>query len=68
MVAIALDEEDRREPSRGLLLQWLDALAAWQMRHSYCRIRRSQSRRATMTGVNQPSSRNERSSMSPCER
>jgi hypothetical protein len=54
--------------SRGMLLRLLDTLAAWQMRHSYCLIRRNQIRSATMTGVNQPSSANERSSINPCDR
>lgn len=59
---------DTDTDSRGMLLRLLDALAAWQMRHSYCVISRSQLRNATMTGVTQPSSSNERSSISPCDR
>ena len=46
----------------------LDALAAWQMRHLYCLIHRRQALSATITGVNQPSSANERSSINPCDR
>jgi hypothetical protein len=54
-------------PSRGALLRWLDALAAWQMRHSHEVIRRVQADRATMTGVTQPSSATERSTNIPCD-
>ncbi|MEA2980153.1 MAG: hypothetical protein QOF09_1976 [Alphaproteobacteria bacterium] len=55
-------------PPRGALLRWLDALAEWQMRHSHSVISRVQADNATMTGVTQPSSVNERSSISPCDR
>jgi hypothetical protein len=54
-------------PSRGALLRWLDALAAWQMRHSHEVISRVQADRATMTGVTQPSSATERSTNIPCD-
>jgi hypothetical protein len=54
-------------PARGALLRWLDALAAWQMRHSHEVISRVQSERATMTGVTQPSSATERSTNIPCD-
>lgn len=53
---------------RGPLLRWLDALAEWQMRHSHSVISRAHADSATMTGVNQPSNANERSSISPCDR
>jgi ribonuclease PH len=53
---------------RGALLRLLDALAAWQMRHSYSAISRGQALRATITDVTQPSSVSERSSTSPCDR
>ena len=56
------------DPHRGALLQLMDALAAWQMRHSHQVISRTQALKATMTGVTQPSSVNERSSTSPCDR
>ena len=56
------------EPTRGALLRWLDALAERQMRHSHSVISRAQADKATMTGVTQPSSTNERSSISPCDR
>ncbi len=55
-------------PRRGALLRWLDALAERQMRHSLSVISRAQTDRATITGVTQPSSANERSSTSPCDR
>ena len=53
--------------TRGMLLRWLDALAEWQMRHSHSVISR-QADKATITSVTQPSSVNERSSTSPCDR
>ena len=55
-------------PPRGALLRMLDRLAEWQMRHSHSVISRVQTDNATMTGVTQPSSANERSSTSPCDR
>jgi hypothetical protein len=70
MGTLTLSGAGAPEPTapRGALLRWLDALAAWQMRHSYCLIRRNQTRSATMTGVTQPSSKNERSSINACDR
>jgi hypothetical protein len=70
MGALTFEDAGMPEPSapRGWLLRWLDAMASWQMRHSYCVISRHQALSATMTGVNQPSSTNERSSTSPCDR
>jgi hypothetical protein len=56
------------DPGRGALLRLLDTLAERQMRHSHHVISRSQSACATSSGVNQPSSGNERSSISPCDR
>ncbi len=56
------------KPYRGRLLRMLDTLAEWQMRHSHRVISRAQTDNATMTGVTQPSSGNERSSTSPCDR
>ena len=53
--------------TRGMLLRWLDALAEWQMRHSHSVISR-QADKATIASVTQPSSVNERSSTSPCDR
>jgi hypothetical protein len=55
-------------PDRGVLLRFLDTLAVWQMRHSHAVISRAQTDNATISGVTQPSSSNERSSTSPCER
>jgi hypothetical protein len=55
-------------PPRGALLRMLDRLAEWQMRHSHQVISRAQTDRATITGVTQPSSTNERSSINPCDR
>jgi hypothetical protein len=55
------------KPPRGALLRMLDTLAEWQMRHSHRVISRTQADSATMTGVTQPSSVNERSSTSPCD-
>ena len=69
MAALAFDCSER--PGRdwpAAVLRWLDTLAAWQMRHSYCVISRNQMLKATMTGVTQPSSTNERSSIIPCDR
>ena len=70
MGALTFEDAGMPDPSapRGWLLRWLDALASWQMRHSYCAIKRNQTASATMTGVNQPSSTNERLSISPCDR
>jgi len=56
------------DPRRGALLRLLDTLAEWQMRHSHSVISRAQSASATISGVNQPSSGNERSNTSPCDR
>ena len=58
----------RSPDHRGILLRFLDALAESQMRNSHRLISRAQALNATMTGVNQPSSTNERSSISPCDR
>jgi hypothetical protein len=55
-------------PARGALLRALDRFAEWQMRHSHQVISRAQADKATIIGVNQPSSTNERSSISPCDR
>ena len=55
-------------PHRGMLLRLIDTLAAWQMRYSHEVISRVQTLNANMTGVNQPSSENERSSTNPCDR
>lgn len=56
------------EPDRGRLLRMLDTWAEWQMRHSHQVISRTQADSATITGVTQPSSGNERSSTIPCDR
>ncbi len=52
-------------PPRGALLRWLDSLAEWQMRNSHRVISRAQTDNATMIGVNQPSSGNDRSRTKP---
>jgi hypothetical protein len=67
MAALAVRRPDSSEsaPQRGTLLRWLDALAAWQMRHSHEVISRVQADSATISGVTQPSSANERSSTNP---
>ena len=46
-------------------MRLLDTLAEWHMRQSHRVISRAQPLSATMTGVNQPSSGNERTSISP---
>jgi hypothetical protein len=61
-------EPQQGQPSRGRLLRLIDTWAAWQMRHSHQVISRAQADNATMTGVTQPSSANERSSTIPCDR
>ena len=53
---------------RGAVLRMLDTLAEWQMRHSHSVISRVQTDNATMTGVTQPSSANDRCSTIPCDR
>jgi hypothetical protein len=68
MAAALCNDGSHTEPDRGVLLRLLDALAAWQMRYSHQVISRVQPLNATMTGVTQPSSVNERSSTSPCDR
>jgi hypothetical protein len=70
MAALTIDGIGGRRPGahRGLLLRLLDALASRQMRHSYRAIRRAQTLKAVTTGVTQPSSLNERSSISACDR
>lgn len=55
-------------PQRGALLRLLDTLAEWQMSHSHSVISRAHADNATRSGVTQPSSSNERSSTSPCDR
>ena len=71
MAALAVRSADSSGNQRrraDALLRLLDTLAAWQMRHSHEVISRVQADSATITGVNQPSSANERSSTSPCDR
>ena len=70
MAALTYDEANPAQPPphRGVLLRVLDVLAERQMRHSHCVIRRAQMLEASMTGVTQPSSVNERSSTRPCDR
>jgi len=61
-------DQPQATPSRGRLLRLLDTWAAWQLRHSHQIISRGQTDNATITGVTHPSSANERSSTSPCDR
>jgi len=70
MAALAVRRPNSPEtiPTRGAILRMLDTFAAWQMRHSHEVISRVQADSATITGVTQPSSANERSSTSPCDR
>ena len=65
MPAVICEQCDSPEAERGVLLRLLDTLAEWQMRHSHSVIRRAQADNATMTGVTQPSSANDRSSTIP---
>lgn len=50
---------------RGRLLRLMDTFATWQMQHSVGVISRVQPDLATSSGVTQPSSENERSSINP---
>jgi hypothetical protein len=65
-VTVCNEASSTADPHRGALLRMLDSWAAWQMRHSHQVISRIQP--AVMTSVTQPSSVNERSSTSPCDR
>ena len=65
MAALTCEHCNSPEAERGVLLRLLDTLAEWQMRHSHSVIRRAQAANATITGVTQPSSANERSSTIP---
>ena len=67
MAALTFGTSDSPEttPRRGALLRLLDTFAEWQMRHSHHVISRSQPLDATISGVNQPSSGNDRSSIKP---
>jgi len=61
-------DHPQAEARRGALLRAADWIAEWQMRHSLEAISRGQRTRATITGVTQPSSMNECSSIRPCDR
>ena len=67
MASLACRTSDSSEaaPDRGAFLRVLDTLAEWHMRQSHRVISRAQPLSATMTGVNQPSSGNDRSSIRP---
>ena len=65
MPAAICEHCNSSDAERGILLRLLDTLAEWQMRHSHSVIRRIQADNATMTGVTQPSSANQRSSTIP---
>ena len=64
-LACRTSEPPEAPPDRGAFLRMLDTLAEWHMRQSHRVISRAQPLSATMTGVNQPSSGNDRSSISP---
>jgi hypothetical protein len=67
MASLACRTSDSSEaaPDRGGFLRLLDTLAESYMRQSHRVISRAQPLNATMTGVNQPSSGKDRSSISP---
>ena len=67
MAALTFGSSDSPEgaPQRSALLRLIDTLAEWQMRHSHHVISRSHPLDATSSGVNQPSSGNDRSSIKP---
>jgi hypothetical protein len=67
MASLACRTSDSSEAAtdRGAFLRMLDVLAEWHMRQSHRVISRAQPLNATMTGVNQPSSGKDRSSISP---
>ena len=67
MATLAFQTPDTPEaaPDRGAFLRMLDVLAEWHMRQSHRVISRAQPLNATMTGVNQPSSGKDRSSIRP---
>jgi len=67
MATVTLRTSDQPDAAadRGAFLRLLDTLAEWHMRQSHRVISRAQPLSATMTGVNQPSSGNERSSIKP---
>jgi hypothetical protein len=67
MATLTASTSDQHDASsdRGAFLRFLDTLAEWHMRQSHRVISRAQPLAATMTGVNQPSSGKDRSSISP---
>jgi hypothetical protein len=67
MATLTVRTSDPHEATtdRGAFLRLLDTLAEWHMRQSHRVISRAQPLAATMTGVNQPSSGKDRSSISP---
>ena len=67
MATVTLRTSDQPDAAadRGAFLRFLDTLAEWHMRQSHRVISRAQPLSATMSGVNQPSSGNERSSIKP---
>ena len=64
-LAFRTSETSEAAPDRGAFLRMLDTLAESYMRQSHRVISRAQPLSATMTGVNQPSSGNDRSSINP---
>jgi hypothetical protein len=67
MATLTVRTSDSHEATtdRGALLRFLDTLAEWHMRQSHRVISRAQPLAATMSGVNQPSSGKDRSSIRP---
>ena len=67
MATLTVRTSDSHEATadRGAFLRFLDTLAEWHMQQSHRVISRAQPLAATMTGVNQPSSGKDRSSIRP---
>ena len=67
MVTLTVTTSDSHEATadRGAFLRFLDTLTEWHMRQSHRVISRAQPLAATMSGVNQPSSGKDRSSIRP---
>jgi hypothetical protein len=67
MATLTVRTSDQHDAAsdRGAFLRFLDTLAEWHMRQSHRVISRAQPLAATMSGVNQPSSGKDRSSINP---
>ena len=64
-LTVGTSSSHEASPDRGAFLRFLDTLAEWHMRQSHRVISRAQPLAATMSGVNQPSSGKDRSSIRP---